>query len=216
MYNNTGYRLIRRTLHVRESSFQNLGNFCCGIQIAELWNREYGSRNPAQARNPLTIGILNPSSTDKESGIRNPWGRIQNPESRIQNPESRIQNLPFCRERLVIWDRVFSLFRFRSRVHSHFFLVREVIQIAVQEWLVLSVQANSLPLPAKLHLTQALWVYLRENSCHMMNQGPKDMMNSLIRHLKVNTNAQSVFLAWENRCRRAVATDSVEVAFCVR
>ena len=202
MYNNTGYRLIRRTLHLRESSFQNPGNFCCGIQIPELWNREYGSRNPAQARNPVTIGILNPSSTDKESGIRNPWGRIQ--------------NLPFCRERLVIWDRVFSLFRFRSRVHSHFFLVREVIEIAVQEWLVLSVQANSLPLPAKLHLTQALWVYLRENSCHMMNQGPKDMMNSLIRHLKVNTNAQSVFLAWENRCRRAVATDSVEVAFCVR
>ena len=73
MYNNTAYRLIRRTLHVTESSFRNPGNFCCEIQIPELWNREYGSRNPAQARNPLTIGILNPSCTDKkESGIRNP------------------------------------------------------------------------------------------------------------------------------------------------
>ena len=214
MYNNTGYRLIRRTLHVRESSFQNLGNFCCGIQIAELWNREYGSRNPAQARNPLTIGILNPSSTDKESGIRNPWGRIQNPESRIQNPESRISH--FAGSDWLSGIGFFPFFVFGHVFTLIFFLVREVIQIAVQEWLVLSVQANSLPLPAKLHLTQALWVYLRENSCHMMNQGPKDMMNSLIRHLKVNTNAQSVFLAWENRCRRAVATDSVEVAFCVR
>ena len=82
---------------VRESKFRNPGLFCCGIQNPELWNPEYGSRNPAQARNPPTIGILNPSSTDKKSGIRNPW--------------SGIQNLPFpCRERLVIWDRVFSLF----------------------------------------------------------------------------------------------------------
>ena len=195
MYNNTGYRLIRRTW---ESSFRNPGNFCCEIQIPELWNREYGSRNPAQARDPLTIGILNPSCTDKESGIRNPC---------FQFP---------CRERLVIWDRVFSLFVFGHVSVSHFFLVRKEILIAVQEWLVLFVQENSLSLPAKLHLIQALWVYSRENSCHMMNQDPKDMMNSLIRHLKVNMSAQFVFLAWENRCKRAVATDSVEVAFCVR
>ena len=140
------------------------------------------------------------------------WQRIRYPESMFL-----IRNRQFpCRERLVIWDRVFSLFVFVGVSVSLFFLVRKDVEIAVQEWLVLFVLENSLPLPAKLHLTQALWVHLRENSCHMMNQGLKDMMNSLIRHLKVNTNAQSVFLAWENRFRRAVATDSVEVAFCVR
>ena len=97
---------------VRESKFRNPGLFCCGIKNPELWNPEYGSRNPAQARDPLTIGILNPSSTDKESSIRNPW--------------SGIQNLLFpCRERLVIWDRVFTLFSFVVTCQSLLFFPSE-------------------------------------------------------------------------------------------
>ena len=90
------------------------------------------------------------------------------------------------------------------------------VEIAEQRWLVLFVVKNRLPLLAKLHSNQALWVYSRENFCQiMMNPDLKDTMNTSIHRLKVNTNVQSVFLAWENQCRRAADTDSVEVAFCV-
>ena len=90
------------------------------------------------------------------------------------------------------------------------------VEIAEQRWLVLFVVKNRLPLLAKLHSNQAQWVYSRENFCQiMMNPDLKDTMNTSIHRLKVNTNVQSVFLAWENRCRRAADTDSVEVAFCV-
>ena len=54
-------------------------NFTCGIRNPGLWNPENNSRNP----NPTTIGIRNPSSTDKEW---NPMPGIQNPRRGIQSP----------------------------------------------------------------------------------------------------------------------------------
>ena len=50
--------------------------------IRNIWNPEYSSRNP-ESGIILTIGIQNPSSTDKDwnpvPGIRNPRRGIQNP-----------------------------------------------------------------------------------------------------------------------------------------
>ena len=51
--------------------------------MKRLWNPEYGSRKTGI---PLMIGIGNPSSTDKGSGI-------QHLETGIQGVESRIQDL---------------------------------------------------------------------------------------------------------------------------
>ena len=76
--------------HVRESVFQNLGNFCWWnpesrkilLIEAESWALE--SRIQLKVSGiPFTIGIQNPSSTDKDwnpvPGIRNPLHGIQNP-----------------------------------------------------------------------------------------------------------------------------------------
>ena len=83
--------------HVRLSGFQNPGDLC-------LWNPKSqeifacGIRNPEssalksvmqlkKSKIPLTTGIQNTSSADKESGI-------QYPESGIDSVESRIQDCP--------------------------------------------------------------------------------------------------------------------------
>ena len=76
--------------NVRESGFPNPGNFCfwnpesgkillleSGILGFGIWKTAQGSRNP------LRIGIQNPSSTDKD------W----NPVPGLQNPRSGIQDL---------------------------------------------------------------------------------------------------------------------------
>ena len=53
-------------LHVESGIWENL---TCGIRNPGLWNLEYSSKNLELI--PLTIGIQNPCSTDKElqSGI---------------------------------------------------------------------------------------------------------------------------------------------------
>ena len=52
--------------------------FPCGMENSRLWNPEYSSSGIT-----LTIGIQNPSSTDKDWNsvprIRNPWRGIQRP-----------------------------------------------------------------------------------------------------------------------------------------
>ena len=86
--------------HVIESGFRNPVNFPCGI------------RNTAQGfRISLTIGIWNPSSAEKESGIQYLESGIPGVESRIQNcvgfPHIGREN-PFLREnncRGTCWNR---------------------------------------------------------------------------------------------------------------
>ena len=67
------------SLHVREPRFQNQGNFC-------LWNPEYWALESGthlkDSGIPLTIGIQNPSSSDKEWNSV-PW--IWNLRHRIKN-----------------------------------------------------------------------------------------------------------------------------------
>lgn len=122
--------------------------------------------------------------------------------------------LPLSQFGVASWDRETSLPDSFGLLCSKTQFWEE-ISASCKRWLVLFVAKNRLPLFVNLYSTQALWVYSVENSCQiMMNQDPKDMMNSLIHHLKVNTNVQSVFLAWENRCKRAADTDSVEAVFC--
>ena len=66
--------------HVRESGFRNRGNFC-------LWNPEpWALESGIQLKEsgiPLTIGIQNQSSTDKD---RNPVPGIWKQRREIQNP----------------------------------------------------------------------------------------------------------------------------------
>ena len=67
---------------------QNPANFCCGILNPGLWNLEYSRTNAEwnlESGIPLTIGIQNPSSSDKESGIQHLESRIHSVESRIQD-----------------------------------------------------------------------------------------------------------------------------------
>ena len=66
--------------HVRESGFCNSGNFC--LWNLESWVLEFGI-HLKESGIPLTIGIQNPSSTDKESGIQYlESGTAGNPESK--------------------------------------------------------------------------------------------------------------------------------------
>ena len=69
------------TLHVREPRFRNLGTFC-------LWNPEPWALESRiqlkESRIPLRIGIGNPSSAGKESGLQQ-----LNPESTVRNLESK-------------------------------------------------------------------------------------------------------------------------------
>ena len=66
--------------HVRESGFPNPGKFC--LWNPESWGLESGIQLKESGILP-TIGIQNPSSTDKYgnpvSGIRNPQRGFQNP-----------------------------------------------------------------------------------------------------------------------------------------
>ena len=66
--------------HVRESGFPNPGKFY--LWNPESWGLEFGIQ-PKESRILLTIGIQNPSSTDK---YENPVPRIQNPQRGFQNP----------------------------------------------------------------------------------------------------------------------------------
>ena len=81
-----------RRPHVQESGFRNQGNF-------RLWNRESGKIRLAVSESwalksgiqlkesviPLTIGICNPSVTDKEPGLQLLEPEIYGVESRIQD-----------------------------------------------------------------------------------------------------------------------------------
>jgi len=81
-----------RRPHVKESGFRNRGNF-------RLWNRESGKIRLAVSESwalksgiqlkesviPLTIGIRNPSITDKEPGLQLLEPEIYGVESRIQD-----------------------------------------------------------------------------------------------------------------------------------
>ena len=81
-------RLLRRLQrkgvpNVRESGFWNRGILLVGSGILGS-----GIRNTAQGlRNPFNDYIKNPSSTDKEFGIRYPDYGIQDLKSRIQNSD---------------------------------------------------------------------------------------------------------------------------------
>ena len=81
---NTETLSANRSPHVRESRFRNLGNF-------RTWNPESWALEPGKQLKesgiPQAIGILNPSSTEKDLESGN-W----NPESRIHDVESRIQD----------------------------------------------------------------------------------------------------------------------------
>ena len=66
---NIFFSFRRYSLHVRKSGFRNMGNFC-------LWNPE---SLVVESEISLTIGIQNPSSTDK---YRNPVFWIRNRESK--------------------------------------------------------------------------------------------------------------------------------------
>ena len=74
MYKNDPMYIIS----VRLREFQDPANFC-------LWNPESWEFSSRKSGIQLMIGILNPSSTDKES-------RIQYLQSRIYGVESRIQD----------------------------------------------------------------------------------------------------------------------------
>ena len=66
--------------HVRKSRFRNPGKFC--LWNPESWGLESG-KQPKESRILLTIGIQNPSSTDKYG---NPVPGIRNPQRGFQNP----------------------------------------------------------------------------------------------------------------------------------
>ena len=81
-----------------KTEHRNLGGFCLwnsrnlesvecfpfGNRNPEFWNPEYNSR----LRIPLTNGIQNPSSADKDSGIHYLESGIYNVESKIQDCDS--------------------------------------------------------------------------------------------------------------------------------
>ena len=69
--------------HVREQGLQNPGNFC--LWYPEYWALESGIQLQ-ESGIQLTIGIQNPSYTDKEC---NPVIAIQNPRRGIPYPESK-------------------------------------------------------------------------------------------------------------------------------
>ena len=84
---------------VMESGFHNSGNFC--LWNPESWAPESG-KQLKKSGIPLTIGIQNPSSTDKDwnpvPGIRNPPRGIFNPRlSRILLFEATNDVLPHDR-----------------------------------------------------------------------------------------------------------------------
>ena len=66
--------------HVRKSRFRNPGKFC--LWNPESWALESG-KQPKESGILLTIGIRNPSSTDKDCNL---VPGIQNPRCAIQNP----------------------------------------------------------------------------------------------------------------------------------
>ena len=65
-----------RSPHVRESVILNPEIFC-------LWNPESWA---LESGIPLTTGIRNPSTTDKEFRIQNSVPGLRNPQRVIQNP----------------------------------------------------------------------------------------------------------------------------------
>ena len=64
----------KRSPHLRETGFWNPRNFC--LWRPESWALECGKQRK-ESGIPLTIGIQNPSSTDKESDIQDQESRIQ-------------------------------------------------------------------------------------------------------------------------------------------
>ena len=86
-------RLQRKGVpNIRESGFRNREILLVGAGILG-----FGIQNTAQGlRNPFNDCIKNPSSTDKEFGIKYPDYRIQDVKSRIQNSD---------REDIIICNR---------------------------------------------------------------------------------------------------------------
>ena len=92
------------SLHVREPRFRNLGTFY-------LWNPEsWALESRIQLKEsgiPLRIGIRNPSSICKESGLQHLESGIHGAESRIQLDKldslTKGEQLPTWGEQLLTW-----------------------------------------------------------------------------------------------------------------
>ena len=124
----SGSRMVKRFLPTKqpckESEFRNPRKFC--LWNPKSWVLESGIQLE-ESRIPLTIGIHNPSSTDKDHGIRNLEFVIRGVESRIQDclefPYTGRQlcffNLTYYNSNKKSWSQLKTLQSFLGPKTSH-------------------------------------------------------------------------------------------------